>query len=48
LELEELSVAEVAERTGWSAVRVRVRAHRARRKLERAVKHLWNERERNR
>jgi RNA polymerase sigma-70 factor (ECF subfamily) len=48
LELDELSVAEVAERTGWSAVRVRVRAHRARRKLERAVKHLWNERERNR
>jgi RNA polymerase sigma-70 factor (ECF subfamily) len=48
LELEELSVAEVAERTGWSAVRVRVRAHRARRKLKRAVKLLWHERKPNR
>jgi len=33
LHLEELSVAQVARRTGWSRVGVKVRAHRARKKL---------------
>jgi RNA polymerase sigma-70 factor (ECF subfamily) len=34
LHLEELSVAEVARRTGWSQISVKVRAHRARKKLK--------------
>lgn len=33
LDLEQLSVNEIAQRTGWSATRVKVRAFRARRKL---------------
>jgi RNA polymerase sigma-70 factor (ECF subfamily) len=33
LELEEKSVREVAELTGWSEANVKVRAHRARRSL---------------
>ena len=33
LEIEELSVDEVRQRTGWSATLVRVRAFRARRRL---------------
>lgn len=45
LELEERSVAEVIRETGWSAVRVRVRAHRARRRLERALKQVLMERD---
>jgi DNA-directed RNA polymerase specialized sigma24 family protein len=31
--LEELSVAEIAERAGWSQTMVKVQAHRARKKL---------------
>ena len=34
LHLEELSVAQVAQQTGWSQVSVKVRAHRARKKLK--------------
>jgi RNA polymerase sigma-70 factor, ECF subfamily len=34
LHLEELSVAQVAAQTGWSQVGVKVRAHRARKKLK--------------
>lgn len=34
LHLDELSVAQVAQRTGWSQVSVKVRAHRARKKLK--------------
>lgn len=34
LHLEELSVAEVAGRTGWSQISVKVRAHRARKRLK--------------
>jgi RNA polymerase sigma-70 factor (ECF subfamily) len=37
LDGEGWSVAEIAERLGWSAVNVRVRAHRARKKLRRLV-----------
>ena len=33
LYLEELSVADAAERTGWSRTMVKVQAHRARKKL---------------
>ena len=32
--LEELSVAEIAEETGWSRIMVKVQAHRARKKLK--------------
>jgi RNA polymerase sigma-70 factor (ECF subfamily) len=34
LHLEELSVAQAAQRTGWSQISVKVRAHRARKKLK--------------
>lgn len=34
LHLEELSVAQIARRTGWTAVGVKVRAHRARKRLK--------------
>lgn len=40
LDLEERSVAEVAERTGWSRVGVRVRAFRARTRLRRVAQTL--------
>lgn len=38
LYLEECSVAEVADRTGWSRAMVKVQAHRARRKLARLLR----------
>ncbi len=40
LELEELSVAEVARRTGWNATLVRVRAFHARARLRKAIERL--------
>jgi RNA polymerase sigma factor (sigma-70 family) len=43
LELEELSVAEVAARTGWNTTYVRVRAFRARHLLNRRFGKLWKE-----
>ncbi|MCB1126104.1 MAG: sigma-70 family RNA polymerase sigma factor [Verrucomicrobiae bacterium] len=45
LEIEERSVDEVRELTGWSGVGVRVRAHRARRKLQQAMRRLMNHQE---
>ena len=38
LDAEELSVAEIAQLTGWSASKVKVRAHRARARLRRVLK----------
>lgn len=38
LDAEGLSVAEIAEQTGWSASKVKVRAHRARARLRRVLK----------
>lgn len=38
LDAEGLSVAEIAETTGWSASKVKVRAHRARARLRRVLK----------
>lgn len=38
--LEEKSVAEIRELTGWSAVLVRVRAHRARKKMQQLLRRL--------
>ena len=35
--LEDLSIAEIAERTGWSRIMVKVQAFRARRKLRRLL-----------
>lgn len=43
LELEELTIDEVRRRTGWSSTRIRVRAFRARRKLNRAFQQLKKE-----
>lgn len=40
LELEDRSVKEIAALTGWSSVRVRVRAHRARAKLKQELEKL--------
>ena len=40
LEIEELSIAEVQQKTGWSATYVRVRAFRARRKLNKYFRTL--------
>jgi RNA polymerase sigma factor (sigma-70 family) len=40
LEIEELSVDEVRQRTGWSATLVRVRAFRARRRLNKRFRNL--------
>ena len=37
LDLEELSVAEISELTGWSVAKVKVRAHRARKALRTIV-----------
>jgi len=37
LEVEGWSVAEIAERLGWSRVNVKVRAHRARQRLRRVL-----------
>lgn len=37
LDVEELSVAEIAEATGWTASKVKVRAHRARHALRRVL-----------
>jgi len=42
LHLEEKSVAEVQARTGWSAALVKVRAFRARKKLQRILRQLEN------
>lgn len=43
LELEELSVLQVRELTGWSATYIRVRAFRARRLLNRRFGDLWRQ-----
>jgi RNA polymerase sigma-70 factor (ECF subfamily) len=43
LEIEDLSVEEVRQRTGWSATLVRVRAFRARRRLNKRFKSLRTE-----
>jgi RNA polymerase sigma-70 factor (ECF subfamily) len=43
LEIEELSVDEVQKRTGWSATLIRVRAFRARRKMNRRFRTLPRE-----
>ena len=40
LEIEEYSVKEICARTGWTSIAVRVRAHRARAKLKRALENL--------
>jgi len=40
LELEEKSIEEVRQLTGWSSTRIRVRAFRARRKLNKLFKSL--------
>jgi len=40
LEIEERTVAEICEATGWSSALVRVRAFRARRKLNKRFGHL--------
>ena len=40
LDLQEFSVAEVCELTGWQASRVRVTAMRARRKLNKSLERL--------
>jgi RNA polymerase sigma-70 factor (ECF subfamily) len=40
LEIEELSVDEVRQRTGWSATLIRVRAFRARRRLNNRFRNL--------
>jgi len=37
LDLEGLSVAEVRERTGWGISKIKVRAHRARKRLRAAA-----------
>lgn len=44
LEIEERSLAEVQEATGWSATYIRVRAFRARKKLNKHFSHLKEER----
>ena len=44
LDLEECSIAEVQQVTGWSAVSVRVRAFRARQKLNKRFARLKNQR----
>jgi RNA polymerase sigma-70 factor (ECF subfamily) len=38
---EEASIKEVAETTGWSEANVKVRAHRARKRMREAVDKLW-------
>lgn len=38
---EEASIKEVAETTGWSEAKVKVRAHRARKRMRDAVEKLW-------
>jgi len=43
LELEERSIEEVRNLTGWSSTRIRVRAFRARRKLNKTFQHMKNE-----
>ncbi len=43
LELEERSLEEVRQLTGWSATRIRVRAFRARRRLNKNFKRLTNQ-----
>ena len=40
LEIEELSIADVQQKTGWSATYIRVRAFRARRKLNKYFRSL--------
>lgn len=41
LHLEELSIAETAAATGWSVPKVKMRAHRARAALQKALKKFW-------
>jgi len=41
LEVEERSVTETAEITGWSVAKVKVRAHRARAAMRQALKRFW-------
>ena len=45
LELEERSISEVSELTGWSATVIRVRAFRARRRLNKRFAELRKERQ---
>ena len=40
LEAEECSTAEIAQLTGWSIAKVKVRAHRARKRLRRVLQKL--------
>lgn len=44
LEIEERSIREISERTGWSAAMIRVRAFRARRRLNQCFERLRKER----
>lgn len=39
---QEASIKEVAESTGWSEAKVKVRAHRARKQMREALNKLWN------
>lgn len=41
LHLEDLSIAEAAKATGWSVSKVKMRAHRARAVLQKALKRFW-------
>ncbi len=41
LHLDELSIAETAAATGWSVPKVKMRAHRARAALQKALKRFW-------
>lgn len=41
LHLDELSIAETAAATGWSVPKVKMRAHRARAVLQKALKRFW-------
>jgi RNA polymerase sigma-70 factor (ECF subfamily) len=43
LEIEQRSVKEISEWTGWSAVAVRVRAHRARGRLKKVLERMCHE-----
>lgn len=43
MELEDLSLEEIRQRTGWSSVKIRVRAFRARRKLRKQLQRLLPE-----
>jgi len=45
LELEQRPLDEVQQLTGWSRINIRVRLHRARRKLRRALARLLKDHE---